>query len=165
MGSTLYATPILSCYRFTIIPYGIRLTRRLFKIFQHRTNCKISTSTANSRIKINPTACITASIFLGTGLRKIHSIRQKITLLPSSAGMGKRLNTAKLTPIYAAISRKDCTLCVASWEVSLIVVTGPPIASKPRLPVKSSPKTLNIVPAIRPEYANELPTVSKNPKR
>ena len=92
-----------------------------------------------------------ASILLGTGFLNIHSIRQKITLLPSSAGMGKRLKTARLTPISAAISKKLCTPCEASSEVSFIVVTGPPIALSPISPVISSPSTRKIVPAILKE--------------
>ena len=73
--------------------------------------------------------------------------------------MGNRLNTARFTPIYAAISKKDCRLCVAISEVSFIVVTGPPIELRPRLPVNSSPRTLKIVPAILKEYTNEPPIV------
>ena len=62
--------------------------------------------------------------------------------------MGNRLNTARFTPMYAAISRKFWKLCEAISEVSFIVVTGPPIDESPKCPVNSSPRTLNMVPAI-----------------
>ena len=56
-------------------------------------------------------------------------------------------------------------LCDAISDVSLTVVTGPPIDDKLRLPVSSSPTTLKIVPAILIEYSNDRPTVEKKPKR
>lgn len=81
-----------------------------------------------------------------------HPLDGANTILePSSAGMGSRLNTARLTPIYAAISKNCCTLREAISEVRRMVVIGPPKASSPRCPVNSCPSTLKMVPPMRKE--------------
>ena len=70
---------------------------------------------------------------------------------PSSAGMGSRLNTARLTPMNAAISRKGCTPRDAICEVRRMVVTGPPNAERPMSPVRSCPRVRKRVPPMRKE--------------
>ena len=67
------------------------------EIFQN--NCNTSTSTAKPSSRINPTVWMTASTLRLTGLPRIHSMRVKTTFDPSSAGMGRRLKTARFTPI------------------------------------------------------------------
>ena len=73
-----------------------------------------TTKSARSPRRVSPPLS-----FAAAGFRNIHSIRQKITLLPSSAGMGNRLEHRK---IHADISRnfqKALQVCVAICEVSL----------------------------------------------
>ena len=126
----------------------------------------MSTNTENPNNTIIPTACITASTLRLTGFFRIHSIAQNTTLLPSSAGIGNKLNTARFIPIKPAISSKYCS---PPWRilslVAVIVVIGPPTLSIPSLPVKSSPSVVNIVPPTLIEYPKPRPIVSTNVKR
>ena len=64
-------------------------------------------------------------------------------------GDGQQIeHTARLTPIYAAISKNDCKPREAISLVRRIVVIGPPKAESPKLPVNSCPSTLKMVPPI-----------------
>ena len=62
--------------------------------------------------------CIIVSTLRLMGFLRIHSIMQKITLLPSNAGIGTRLNAAQYTPISAAIFKKFDTPLAATFEVT-----------------------------------------------
>ena len=85
------------------------------------------------------------SIFLLLGLCLIHSIRQKITLLPSSAGIGNKLKTARLTDTTVIKNSIVLKPDLAASTVIVIVETGPPIASNPSLPVINCPKDFKII--------------------
>ena len=106
-----------------------------------------------------PTKLIMVSTFRLIGFFLIHSIRQKITLQPSNAGIGNRLNTAKFTPINAKIFKNEAKPLDATSEVTLMVVTGPPIEVMASFPVKSSPSERISVPPILNEYTKDEPMV------
>ncbi len=78
------------------------------------------------------------STFLLIGFFVIHSIKQKITREPSRAGIGRRLNTARLTPIKDAMySRYLKPPVIIALVVTEIVVIVPPIEVIPSLALKS----------------------------
>ena len=71
------------------------------------------------------------------GFLRIHSIITNIIWKPSNAGIGNKLNTARLTAISGNKRNKKLKLCIVIVAILLIVVTGPPNAVIESLPVSS----------------------------
>lgn len=74
------------------------------------------------------------------------------TLAPSSAGIGRRLNIARLTEIRIIIKRMFENPVAETCVIIVIVVIGPPISSMEPFPPIRSKSDFQIYPPARRQY-------------
>ena len=113
----------------------------------YNTNWSISTKITKPNKTNRPILFIAFTIVRLTGFFLIHSIKTNIIWNPSSAGIGRRLNTAKFTAISGNNSKRYEKLVWVYDAIILIVVTGPPSDVIDNWPVKSWPRIIKIFQA------------------